>query len=54
MTANLYRGSLCLHRSVQKNVHVAMADTMAEAKALFKRFSEITLDEIAPRLSVSV
>ena len=55
MTANLYRGSLCLHRSVQKNVNVAMADTMAEAKALFdKRFSEITLDEIAPRLSVSV
>lgn len=47
MTANLYRGSLCLYRSVQKNVNVAMADTMAEAKALFdKRFSEITLGSL--------
>lgn len=40
---------------VEKNVNAVMADTMAEAKALFsKRFGEITLDEIAPRLPVSV
>ena len=40
---------------VEKNVNGVMADTMAEAEALFaKRFGEITLDEIAPRLPVSV
>jgi DNA-binding IscR family transcriptional regulator len=40
---------------VEKNVNGIMADTMAEAEALFiNRFSEITLDEIAPRRPVSV
>lgn len=40
---------------VEENVNGVMADTMAEAEALFaKRFGEITLDEIAPRLPVSV
>lgn len=40
---------------VEKNVNAVMADTMADAEALFtKRFSEITLDEIAPRRPVSV
>jgi DNA-binding IscR family transcriptional regulator len=41
--------------AVEKNVNAVMADTMAEAEALFaRRFGEITLDEIAPRLPVSV
>ncbi|MBN9566988.1 MAG: Rrf2 family transcriptional regulator [Alphaproteobacteria bacterium] len=40
---------------VEKNVNAIMADTMAQAEALFaKRFGEITLDEIAPRQPVSV
>lgn len=40
---------------VEKNVHGVMANTMAEAEALFiKRFDEITLDDIAPRRPVSV
>lgn len=40
---------------VEKNVNAVMSDTMAEAQALFaKRFSEITLDEIAPRRPVPV
>jgi DNA-binding IscR family transcriptional regulator len=40
---------------VQKNVNAVMADTMAEVETLFaKRFGEITLDQIAPRLPVSV
>ncbi len=35
---------------VEKNVNAVMADTMAEAEALFaKRFGEITLDTLAPR-----
>nr|WP_080867801.1 Rrf2 family transcriptional regulator [Agrobacterium tumefaciens] len=39
---------------VEKNVNAVMADTMAEATALFnKRFCELTLDQIAPRHPVS-
>lgn len=40
---------------VEKNVNSIMAGTMAEAEALFaKRFGEITLDQIAPRVPVSL
>lgn len=40
---------------VETNVNRVMEDTMAAAEALFtERFSEITLDEIAPRTPVSV
>jgi DNA-binding IscR family transcriptional regulator len=39
---------------VEKNVNVVMAETMAEATALFdKRFGALTLDQIAPRNPVS-
>lgn len=39
---------------VQKNVNSVVAETMAEATALFtKRFGEITLDQIAPGVQVS-
>lgn len=39
---------------VEKNVNAVLAGTMAEATALFdKRFGEITLDKIAPRLPMS-
>ena len=39
---------------VEKNVNSVVADTMAEAAALFaKRFGEITLDQIAPEVGVS-
>ena len=38
---------------VEKGVNAVMADTMAEAEALFaKRFGDITLDEITPRRRV--
>ena len=40
---------------VEKNVNAVMADTMAEAVALFdKRFGELTLDQIAPSRPVPV
>jgi len=39
---------------VEKNVNSVVADTMAEATALFaKRFGEITLDQIAPDIGMS-
>ena len=39
---------------VEKNVNVVMVDTLAEDSTLFAtRFSEITLDQIAPRHPVS-
>jgi Rrf2 family protein len=47
---NRTRHSDCL---VEKGVNAVMADTMAEAEALFaKRFGDITLDEITPRRPV--
>lgn len=40
---------------VERNVNAVMADTMAEAAALFdKRFGELTLDRIAPSQPVPV
>ena len=43
---------ICL---VERNVNTVMADTMAEAAALFgKRFGELTLDRIAPTQPVPV
>ena len=40
---------------VEKGVNAVMANTMAEAEALFvKRFGDITLDEIAPHQRVPV
>ena len=48
---NRSQSSGCL---VEKNVNAIMADTLAEAKALFaKRFGEVTLDELAPQRPVS-
>lgn len=39
---------------VEKNVNAIVADTMAAAQSLFaKRFGEITLDALAPPLTVS-
>jgi DNA-binding IscR family transcriptional regulator len=43
------------HCLVERSVNAVMAETMAEAEALFaRRFGEITLDEIAPGHPVSV
>jgi Rrf2 family protein len=40
---------------VERNVNTALADTMAEATALFsRRFGEITLDQIAPTNMVAL
>lgn len=40
---------------VEKKVNAVMADTMAEAEALFaQRFGEITLDKIAPPRAVPI
>lgn len=40
---------------VEKGVNAVMADTMAEAEALFvKRFADLKLDEIAPHQPVSI
>ncbi len=48
---NRSQSSDCL---VEKNVNAIMADTMAEAKALFaRRFGEVTLDQLAPPRPVS-
>ena len=49
---NRSQSSDCL---VESNVNAIMADTMAEAKALFaKRFGEVTLDQLVPRRPVSL
>ena len=48
---NRSQSSGCL---VEKNVNSIMADTFAEAKALFaKRFGEVSLGELAPQRPVS-
>ena len=49
---NRSRNPDCL---VEQNVNAVVADTMAEATALFaRRFGEITLDQIAPDIPIPI